>query len=208
VAKAQLGAARERADRLDVRAPSAGLVLARNVEAGQVVGPGTGALFRIAEGGMLEMRATLAEQDLARLKPGVTATVTPVGSTQSYRGKVWLLDPVIDPNTRQGVARIQIDYAPGLRVGAFARARIDAGEAARPLLPQSAVLADAGGNYVFVVGKENRVERRAITVGMVSDAGVGVARGLNGSEKVVASAGAFLKPGDRIRPITAPVAAR
>ncbi len=200
VARAQLAAARERADRLDVRAPSAGLVLARSVEAGQVVGPGTGALFRIAEGGVLEMRAQLAESDIARLKTGMSADVTPVGATESFKGRIWLLDPVIDPQTRLGIARIQLDYAPGLRVGAFARANIAAGTSNRPLLPQSAVLADADGNYVYVMGKDNRVERRAITVGTISDAGVGIASGLTGGEKVVANAGAFLKPGDKIKP--------
>jgi RND family efflux transporter MFP subunit len=201
VARAQLTAARERAARLDVRAPAAGLVLARNVESGQVVGPGSGALFRIAEGGTLEMRAQVAEQDMNRLKVGMPAEVTPVGSATSYKGRVWLLDPVIDPATRQGIARVQLDYAPGLRVGAFARATIAAGSAARPLLPQSAVLADGDGNYVFVLGKDNRVERRSVTVGMVGDAGVGISRGLTGQEKVVASAGAFLKPGDKIKPV-------
>ena len=200
VAKAQLAAARERAERLDVRAPSSGLILARNVETGQVVGPGTGALFRLAAGGTLEMRAQLAEQDMSRLKAGMAATVTPVGASESFKGRIWLLDPVIDPTTRQGIARIELDYAPGLRVGAFARARIDAGEAQRPLLPQSAVLADAQGNFVYVLGKDDQVVRRAVTVGSITDAGVGIATGLTGSEKVVASAGAFLKPGDRIKP--------
>ena len=203
VARAQLGAARERAERLDVRAPAAGLVLARNVEPGQVVGAGAGALFRIAEGGVLEMRAQLAEQDIARLKVGALAEVTPVGSTQSYQGRVWLLDPVIDAQSRLGIARIQLNYVPGLRVGAFARARITAGQTNRPLLPQSAVLADGDGNYVYVLGKDDRVERRAVKVGAMSDAGVGIVTGLDGSEKVVASAGAFLKPGDKIKAITA-----
>ncbi|OYQ37600.1 efflux transporter periplasmic adaptor subunit [Sandarakinorhabdus cyanobacteriorum] len=208
VARAQLAAARERAERLDVRSPAAGLILARNIEAGQVVGPGNGGLFRLAEGGMLEMRAQVAEQDLARLQPGRTAVVTPVGSSERYQGKVWLIDPLIDPANRQGIVRIQLDYAPGLRVGAFARARIDAGQASRPLLPQSAVLADAQGNFVMVVGKDDRVERRAIEVGTIGDNGVGIANGLNGTERVVASAGAFLKPGDKIKPVMAAAATR
>jgi HlyD family secretion protein len=207
VAKAQLAAGRERVARLAVRAPAAGLVLSRSVEAGQVVGPGSGALFRIAEGGKLEMRAQMADQDLARLKPGMAATVTPVGAAQGQPGRVWLLDPVIDPTTRQGIARIELDYAPGLRVGAFARARIEAGESVRPLLPQSAVLADGKGNFVYVLGKDNRIERRDVGVGIVSDAGVGIVSGLTGTEKVVASAGAFLKPGDQIKPVLAAAAA-
>jgi RND family efflux transporter MFP subunit len=208
VARAQLAAARERAERLDVRSPAAGLVLSRAVETGQVVGPGSGALFRLAEGGMLEMRAQVAEQDLARLKPGMAAVVTPVGGSEGFKGKVWLIDPLIDPASRQGIARIQLDYAPGLRVGAFARARIEAGQTSRPLLPQSAVLADAEGNYVLVLGKGDKVERRAITLGTISDAGVGIAAGLDGSEKVVASAGAFLKPGDQVRPVLSKASAR
>ena len=92
------------------RAPTAGLVLARSVEAGQVVSPGSGALFRIAEGGVLEMRAQVAEQDIARLKPGMPASVTPVGSTTEYHGRIWLIDPVIDATSRQGIARIALAW--------------------------------------------------------------------------------------------------
>ena len=74
VAQANLGAARARIGRLDVRAPTAGLVLSRSVEAGQVVGAGSGALFRIAAGGQMEVRARLPQTDLARLSVGVGPT--------------------------------------------------------------------------------------------------------------------------------------
>ncbi|WP_310498914.1 efflux RND transporter periplasmic adaptor subunit [Sandarakinorhabdus sp.] len=208
VVRAQLAETRARMDRLDVRAPASGLVLSRSVEAGQVVGGGSGTLFRIAEGGVLEMRAQVAEQDMAQLKPGMSVRVTPVGSQVSYPGKLWLLDPVIDPISRQGIARIQLNYAPGLRVGAFARAEIAAAAVSRPMLPQSAVLADATGNYVLVLGADNKVERRPVVIGTVSDGGVGISRGLNGTEKVVASAGAFLKPGDKIAPVIGPVSGK
>jgi RND family efflux transporter MFP subunit len=206
IARAQVAAARERNERLDVRAPAAGLILSRSVEAGQVVGPGSGALFRLAEGGTLEMRAQMAEQDIARLKTGMRADVTPVGATDSYQGRIWLIDPVIDPATRLGIARIELNYAPGLRVGAFARASIAAGQSSQPQLPQSAVMADGEGNYVYVLGKENQVERRKITIGNVTDGGVGIATGLIGSERVVANAGAFLKPGDKVNPVFEPQA--
>src|SRR3546814_14255397 len=54
--------------RLDIRSPTAGVVLERSVEPGQVVGQGGSALFRIAKDGAVEMRALLAEQEIARLK--------------------------------------------------------------------------------------------------------------------------------------------
>lgn len=202
VAQAQLNENNARIERLSIRAPSDGLVLARSVEVGQVVSPGT-VLFRIAEDSVLEMRAQVAEQDMAQLKAGMPAVVTPVGSTQDYRGRVWLLDPVIDANSRQGIARIALPYSPGLRVGAFAKTRITAGETVKPMLPQSAVQADEKGSYVMIVGADNKVERRSVTVGIVNDQGVGIATGLNGTERVVASAAAFLRPGETIIPVVA-----
>jgi RND family efflux transporter MFP subunit len=202
VAKAQLAANEAAIARLSVRAPSDGLILARSVETGQVVSPGV-VLFRIAEGSVLEMRALVAEQDMASLRPGMTASVTPVGSTQTYQGRVWLIDPVIDNSSRQGIARIALPYSPGLRVGAFAKTRITAGETTRPVLPQSAVQADEKGGFVMIVGPDNKVARQAITVGTVGDQGVAIATGLNGTEKVVVSAAAFLRPGEKIAPVAA-----
>jgi RND family efflux transporter MFP subunit len=203
VARAQLAETRARLAMLDIRAPADGIILSRSVEVGQVVASGSTALFRMAEGSELEMRAQMAEQELSRLKPGMAATVTPVGASESFTGEVWLIDPIIDPNSRLGIARIRLPYDPRLRVGAFARAEIKSGDTNRPLLPQSAVLTDNAGTYVYIVGAENTVERRDISVGEVSDRGVSIASGLSGSEQVVVSAGAFLRNGETIDPIQA-----
>ena len=200
VAQAQLGGARARIGRLDIRAPSAGLVLARNVEVGQVVGAGAGALFRIARGGEMEMRASLSQQDLSRVRVGMAASVKPIGLDRSFSGSVWQIAPTIDPQTRQGEVRISIPYDPSIRPGGFAEARIASGSTTAPLLPQSAVLSDEQGNYVFVVNAKNEVERRPIKVGSIDDEGVTVVEGLTGQESVVLSAGAFLNPGQKVAP--------
>lgn len=200
VAEAQLAATRARIGRLDVRAPASGLVLDRSVEAGQVVGPGSGALFRIAQGGEMELLAQLPQNDLERISVGVPASVTPVGSQQSYQGQVWQISPIIDPQTRQGQARIAVPYHEDLRPGGFASAAIRAGSRTAPLLPESAVLNDDAGSYVYAVGGDNRVVRRAVTVGEVTSGGVTILDGLSGNEAVVVSAGAFLNPGDEVIP--------
>jgi len=200
VAQAQLGETRARIGRLDVRAPAAGLVLGRNVEAGQVVSSGSGALFHIAAGGQMELLARLPQTDLATLSVGVPVTVTPVGSSQTYQGSVWQILPMIDPQTRQGVARISIPYNRELRPGGFASASIQAGATVAPLLPESAVLTDDAGTYVLIVMPNNTVQRRAVKIGTVTDKGVVVAEGLDGSERVVQSAGAFLNAGEKVRP--------
>ena len=200
VAQAQLGATRAQIGQLNVVAPSAGLVLARNVELGQIVSPGSGALFRLAEGGQMEMRAQLAQQDLADVHVGMPAQVTPIGADHSIAGSVWQVSPVIDAQSRLGEVRIAIPYDSSIRPGGYAQAKITAGQTTAPLLPQSAVLSDDKGNYVYVINGKNEVERRAIEIGAVSDAGVTVASGLSGNEAVVLSAGPFLNPGQKVRP--------
>lgn len=200
VAQAQLAASRARVGRLDVRAPTAGLVLQRNVELGQVVSAGSGALFRLARGGAMEMRAALPQQDLAGIRVGLPASITPIGADQSFSGSVWQVSPVIDPQTRQGEVRIAVPYQPAIRPGGFAQARILAGATTAPLLPQSAVLSDAKGNYVYVINAKNEVERRNVRVGTVNDSGVTVVEGLTGQEAVVVSAGPFLNPGQKVAP--------
>jgi len=208
VAEANLGATRARIGRLSVRAPTAGLVLSRSVESGQVVSAGSGALFRIAAGGEMELRARLPQTDLARLRAGVSAVVTPVGSDRRYQGTVWQVSPIIDPQTRQGEARVLVPYNQDLRPGGFAAVRITAGSTTAPLLPESAVLTDDSGTYVMIVGPNNAVQRRGVRVGSVTDRGVVIAQGLSGNERVVQSAGAFLNPGERVRPERARPAAR
>ena len=200
VAEAQLGESRARIGRLDIRAPAAGLVLDRMVEPGQVVGAGSGALFRIAQGGQMEVLAQLPQGDLTRIKPGMPATVTPVGTSESIQGSVWQVSPVIDPQSRQGEARVAVPYRPALRPGGFASADIVAGSTQAPLLPESAVLNDARGSFVYIVGADDVVQRRPVKVGSVIDKGVVITEGLNGTERVVYSAGAFLNPGDKIKP--------
>jgi len=200
VAQATLAAQRAEIGRLNVVAPAAGLILARNVETGQVVSPGSGSLFRMAEGGQMEMRAQLSQQDLAYVHAGMTAAVTPIGSQSSVQGTVWQVAPVIDPQSRLGEVRIAIPYVPAIRPGGFAEAKITSGTTSAPLLPQSAVLSDDKGNYVYVINAKNEVERRNIQIGTVNDNGVTIASGISGNEAVVVSAGPFLNPGQKVNP--------
>jgi RND family efflux transporter MFP subunit len=200
VAQAQLGGARARIGRLDIRAPSAGLILSRSVEVGQVVSAGAGGLFRLARGGEMEMRASLSQQDLAQVRTGMAASVKPIGLDRTFAGRIWQISPIIDPTSRQGDVRISIPYDPSIRPGGFAEAKIASGSTTAPLLPQSAVMSDAQGNYVYVLNAKNEVERRDIKVGSIDDEGVTVVAGLSGQEAIVLSAGAFLNPGQKVAP--------
>jgi RND family efflux transporter MFP subunit len=200
VAEAQLREQRARNDRLNIYAPSSGYVLQRNVEPGQTVGAGTAPLFTIASGGEMEMLAQLSEEQLAGLSVGTAATIIPTGSKNEFSGQVWQLSPVIDQATRQGTARIALRFAPELRPGGFATARLNSGSFTATVLPESAVLADTKGSFVYVVSKDNKAVRRGVTTGAVTKQGIAITEGLSGTEQVVLRAGGFLNPGESINP--------
>ena len=201
VSQAQYQEAVARNGRLNIVAPAAGLVLTRQVEPGQVVGAGSGVLFRMAKGGEMEMLAQLAEADLQRVKVGTRATVTPVGTSLQIAGQVWQVSPIVNMDTRQGTVRIAVPYSAALRPGGFADARLVSGTEEAPLLPESAVQSGPDGNFVLVVGADDKIERKLVKVGTVTDGGVSIASGLTGNEKVVVLAGAFLNPGDKVKPV-------
>lgn len=203
VARASYNELQARNARLNIVAPAAGLLLTRNAEPGQVVSGGSGVLFMIARGGEMELMAEVGEEELGRLSTGVSAQVVPVGTDTAFTGQVWQIAPTIDAQNRQGMARIALPYSQALRPGGFATATINSGTVTAPLLPESAIQSDDDGSYVFIVDAENKVVRRPVRLGLVTDSGIAIAAGLDGTERVVVRAGAFVKEGETVRPIAA-----
>jgi HlyD family secretion protein len=200
VAIAQLNETRARNARLDIRAPVSGYVLERTVEPGQTVGGGNGILFRLAKGGEMELQAQLSEDDLALVSEGITASVTPVGTDRQFNGQIWQVAPMINQQTRQGIARIALPFDRALRPGGFASVEIKAGAMNAPVLPESAVQNSREGSFVYIVGAGNKVQRRPVKIGAVTSSGLIIAEGLEGTERVVLYAGGFLNPDEVINP--------
>jgi multidrug efflux pump subunit AcrA (membrane-fusion protein) len=69
-----------------------------------------------------------------------------------------------------------------------------------PVLPESAILSDDRGSFVYVVGRDNKVRRQPVKTGIVTEQGITVVEGLNGTERIVLRAGGFLAPGDKVIP--------
>jgi hypothetical protein len=130
------------------------------------------------------------------------------GISQPFKGRVRLLGAVIDPQTRLGTVRVALCEDPNLRPGAFARAEVTISNAERAVLPQTAVLTDDKGTYVLIVNAQGKIERRAVQVSGIVTNGVTIAQGLQGDERVVATAGAFLQEGELVNAVAGtPVAA-
>tara|TARA_R110001606_G_scaffold146761_4_gene286719 strand:- start:6964 stop:8154 length:1191 start_codon:yes stop_codon:yes gene_type:complete len=200
VSQAQLNETRARNGRLNIVAPKAGFVLERNVEPGQTVTQGSGILFVLAQNGEMELQALLGESDLANISVGISTQVSPVGTDKVLTGQVWQISPIIDPQSRQGIARIALGYDSALRPGGFASARIQSGTSQVAVLPESALQNDSKGSFVYIIGPGNKAERRDVVIGAVSAAGLSITSGLTGNERVVLRAGGFLSPGETVQP--------
>jgi multidrug efflux pump subunit AcrA (membrane-fusion protein) len=111
-----------------------------------------------------------------------------------------LLGAVIDPQTRLGIVRVSLKPDANLRPGAFARADVIVSNAARVVLPQTAVLTDDKGSYVLIVDAQGKIERRAVHVSGIVENGVTIADGIDEKDRVVATAGAFLQVGEVVNP--------
>lgn len=199
VVGAQLNEARARLRRTEVRAPFDGVVLTRSAEVGQLAGPGGAPLFRLGRAGVIEMRGKVAEADLPRLAIGQVAQVSVTGVPQSFEGKVRLIGAVIDPQTRLGSVRLDLPAHRDLRPGAFARGAAQVGAGQRPLLPQTAVMSDERGSFVLLVDPAGKVVRRDVRVAGSRAEGLVIASGLSGGERVIATAGPYLREGEPVR---------
>jgi multidrug efflux pump subunit AcrA (membrane-fusion protein) len=111
------------------------------------------------------------------------------------------IDPEIDRTTRLGRIRVSLDPDPGLRIGAFARGKVEVARRIGVAVPLSTVLYGAdGGASVFIVAGE-RVEARRIVPGLAADGVLEIRSGVSADEVVVARASSFLRDGDRVRPV-------
>jgi len=187
---------------LNIVAPVGGLILERHVEVGQVLGAGGQTPpFTMAEGGQMELQAKVGEDDLGSISVGSTGQVTPVGTDKVFTGRVWKKEPTISTTDRQGIVRMALPYDPAIHPGGFASVVINGGAVVAPRLPESAIMSDDKGSFVYIVNKADKVERRDVKTGTVTDEGTAIVSGLTGTERVVLRAGGFLNPGDKVRPV-------
>ena len=184
-----------------VQAPAAGVVISRSAVVGTLASARGEPLFRIAAKGEMELLAETPVKTLASVVSNQPAKIAIVGAGE-LSGKVRVFSVAINPTTQLGQIRLFIGSDPKLRVGAFGRATIDVGRRCGPAIPLSAVLYGPGGAVVQVV-RDNRIETRRVSVGLIAAGQAEIREGLTEGEMVVARAGAFVREGDRVRAITA-----
>lgn len=182
-----------------VVAPDSGVISAANANVGSMIQPGV-ELFRLIRKGRLEWHADLMAEELMLIHKGMSAEIA-VGEGRVIKGTVRAISPSVNPQTRYGYALVTLPESAGIVAGVFARGTFDVSGGKRNLLslPQSAVMQRGSMTYVLVVGPDNHVHERAVTVGQRNGDRVQIKQGLKANEPVVESGGPFLTEGDVVQ---------
>lgn len=180
-----------------VLAPDQGIISARTATVGAVL-PAGQELFRLIRFGRLEWRAEVSSDDLTRLKPGQKAHIT-LADGSSILGIVRALSPVVDTQSRNAVVYVDLLKTGSARAGMFAGGSFELGSTEVMTLPLSAVQMRDGFSYVLRINADSRVIQTKVTTGRRTADRIEIRSGLQLSDQLVSTGGAFLGDGDLVR---------
>ena len=186
----------------EVRTPTAGIILKAQAVVGAMASTKADPLFQIIAHGEYELLAQFSAKNLSKLSAGQIATIDVIGVGE-VKGRVRLIPATVDGMSQLGQVRIFIGKNERLRTGAFARGVITAGQHCGVTIPLSSVLYGQDSAIVAVVVGNERVETRQISIGLMDEGEVEVREGLSEGDLIVLRAGAFVREGDRVRPVLA-----
>src|SRR3954471_21065070 len=184
-----------------VQAPVAGLVSNSTAVIGAVASGKGEALFSIIPRSEFDLAGLVPVRDLSRLAIDQSARVKIIGAGE-MDGKVRRVATTVEPNTQLGQVLIALSSTRRLLVNSSGRAMIKTGESCGVAVPLTAILYGSAGTVVQVV-RRDRVETRRVEVGLMSAGQVEIRDGVAEGDIVVARAGALLREGDPVRPVTA-----
>jgi len=190
-----------------VVAPDHGIISARSATVGAVL-PSGQELFRLIRQGRLEWRAEVPSSELARVKVGQPATVSASSGAAPVAGKVRMVAPTVDPQTRNGIVYVDLGTTREVKAGMYARGEFDIGNSNALTLPQTAVVLRDGFSYVLRVGADSKVTQAKVGVGRRVGDRIEITSGLDAAAKVVAAGGGFLSDGDTVKVVEAPAVAK
>ena len=195
--RAQIESNQLRLAQTQVISPDNGVISARTATVGSLAQTGQ-ELFRLIRDHRLEWRAEVTTSDLYKLKQGMNARIfSPDPAQPAITGKVRIIAPVIDPQTRYGLVYVDLPATQAVRMGMFVKGEFDLGEKPALTIPQTALLLRDGFAYVFIVGNNNRVTQQKVTVGRRLADRVEILD-LPANVKLVASGTGFLTDGDLV----------
>jgi RND family efflux transporter MFP subunit len=202
----QAGAALRRAREIQrdatLRAPMAGVIVARNFDAGNLVGPGGDPIVAVADLRTLKLEAGVSELEAGRLKADARARVTVAARPgEVFDGRVAAVAPEVDTRNRHFRVEIRVANKAGAMLsGMFATARIPTATAEGPVVPREAVFDRSGGRAVYRV-QGDTVSVVPVTEGLSDGKRVVLTSGVQRGDTIIADARREVVNGSRVRVI-------
>jgi len=199
-----------------VVAPFDGVVTARLVSIGELVGAnGPTQLATIVQTDPIYVNFTVSERDVLNIR----AEIRHLGVTKEelkqvpievglqteegypHRGTLEYVSPTINPSTGTLAVRAILQNPDGVLVpGYFVRVRVATDEQNGMLVPDAALGSDQGGRYVLIVNKDNIVEQRKVTIGPKVGDLRAIDSGLSAEDRVVIAGILRAIPGQKVDP--------
>ncbi|MEH1913073.1 efflux RND transporter periplasmic adaptor subunit [Nostoc sp.] len=198
-----------------VTAPFAGVITARNVNTGVLISAGNGntsntsntsnsSLYTIAAYDNLKVNVSVPQSLSQSLQTGQTAQITVRELPQRvFTGKVVRTSNAIDPTTRTLLTQLEVHNSDAtLRPGMYANVRFAINRANPPfVVPDSALVVNAGGTQVATVTKDHTVHYQKVAVGRDYGTEVEITSGLTGNESLIATPTVDETEGLRVQPV-------
>lgn len=200
-AEAQLDQLRTRIGFATIRAPIAGVVTEKRLEAGDVASP-QARLFTVADLGTLVVRLPVSEIDVAMMRVGEELDLTlDAMPDRTFRGRVRRIFPTADSVSRLIPVEVQLmgEGARRARPGFLARVTLQLDERQNAMLvPANALVGTAGSEAVYVV-EGGKAARRPVVTGLRQSGQVEIVQGLTGAETIVVVGTTTLRDGASVR---------
>jgi membrane fusion protein (multidrug efflux system) len=201
-ANAALRRARQLQQDATLRSPIAGVIVARNFDAGSLVGPGGDPVVAVADLRTLKLEAGVSELEAGRLKPGAATRVTIQAQPgEVFEGRITAVAPEVDTRNRHFRVEITVTNKGGAMLGGMsATARIPTATAEGPIVPREAVFDRDGGRAVYRI-QGDVVSLVRVTEGLTDGKRVVLTSGVQKGDAIVADARREVVMGARVRVI-------
>jgi len=207
-ARARVKASNFASNTSHIHAPSGGIILTRNIDAGQIVAAGQTALVLGETGKGFILRVPMTDADASRVRPGMRAMVS-INAVQPepIEAVVTEKDGRADARTGTFEVSFQLPANGRLRSGQLGSVDIQVARDSSGTLaiPSTAIFGiRSGEGLVFTVDDKNKVSQKAVVLGLLTDNSIEIASGLSEGDLIVTRGVEDLRDGDTIKPIRAP----
>lgn len=197
-AQADIDFTKAEIDNMQIRAPFDGIIGVRYISPGAFVSTTT-VIATVYESNPIKVEFDLPEKFSSQVKAGTSITFTIQGNSKVYDGKVYVVNPGINTETRTLTVRALCNNDGSLKPGSFANITINLGtDSTAILIPTQALVPVLNGQQVYIA-RHDTAFSVPVQIGIRNDTAIQITGGIHQGDTVITSGILFLKPKMKIK---------